>query len=99
MPLKPDMNWEDHSVTNIKGNLTTNFMVLNCTAYSNVKAILCNAGVPGHIFAGKFKQLKNENITQMLGIYIINGIALLLAANHGIDWVFASHDPLTIVPP
>jgi hypothetical protein len=37
--------------------------------------MMCNAGEKGHIFAGKFKPFNNEDIVQMLGVYILDGIA------------------------
>ncbi len=40
-----------------------------------MKAMMCNTGEPGHIFAGKFKPFKNEDILQMIGVYIIDGLA------------------------
>ncbi len=55
MPMTPDMNREDPAAANVKGNRTTKFAVSNWTGYSNPKAMLCNAGEPGHIFAWKFK--------------------------------------------
>jgi hypothetical protein len=78
MPLTSDLNREDPAVVNIKGYKATKFPILNWTAYFNTKAIMCNAGVPAHIFAGKFKQFKNKNILQMIGVYIIDGLALSL---------------------
>jgi hypothetical protein len=75
MPLTPNMNCEDPAVANVKSNKTTKFTILNRTAYSNAKAIVCNAGELGHIFAGKFKQFTNKDILQMIGVYIIDGVA------------------------
>jgi hypothetical protein len=75
MPLTPDMNQEDPAAANVKGDRTTKFAVSNWTGYSNAKAMLCNAGERGHIFAGKFKPFKNEDILQMLAVYIIDGLA------------------------
>ena len=69
------MNLEDPAVANVKGDKTTKFSVANWTAYSNAKAMMCNAGEPGSIYAGKFKPFKNEDITAMLGVYIIDGLA------------------------
>jgi hypothetical protein len=39
------------------------------------KAMLNNAGQMGHIFAGKYKPFTNANIFQMLGFYILDGLA------------------------
>jgi hypothetical protein len=75
MPLTPDMNREDLGVANIKGNKTTKFAISNWTAYSKIKAKMCNAGETGHIFAGKFKPFKNEDILHMIGVYIIDDLA------------------------
>jgi hypothetical protein len=77
MPLTPNMNHEDPGVANIKSDKTTKFAISNWTAYSNMnmKAMICNAGELGHIFAGKFKPFKNVDILQMIGVYIIDGLA------------------------
>ncbi len=75
MLLIPDMNCEDPGVANVKGNKTTKFAISNWTAYSNTKAMMCIAGELGHILAGKFKPFKNKDILQMIGVYIINGLA------------------------
>jgi hypothetical protein len=75
MPMTPNMNREDPAAANVKGDRTTKFAVSNWTGYSNAKAMLCNAGEPGHIFAGKFKMFKNKDIMQMLCIYIVDGLA------------------------
>ncbi len=75
MPLTPNMNCEDLGVANIKGSQTAKFDISDWTAYSNTKAMMCNAGELGHIFAGKFKPFKNEDILQMIGVYIIDGLA------------------------
>jgi hypothetical protein len=37
--------------------------------------MMCNAGEPGQIFAGKFKLFKKKEILQMIGVYIINVLA------------------------
>ena len=60
MPMTPEDNLEDPSVPNVKGDLRTKFAVSNWTAYSNTKAMLCNAGEQGHIFAGMHHQFKNQ---------------------------------------
>jgi hypothetical protein len=75
MPMNPAMNQEDPAAANVKGNKTTVFAVSNWTAYSNTKAIMCNTGEPGSIYAGKFKPFKNKDISSMLGVYIIDGLA------------------------
>ncbi len=76
MPLTPTMNREDPGVANVKGDKTTKFAISNWTAYSNMKVMICNTGEPGHIFAGKFKPFKNDDILQMIGVYIIDNLAL-----------------------
>ena len=75
MPMTPDMNREDAAAANVKGDRTTKFAVSNWTAYSNAKAMLCNAGASGHIFSGKFKPFSNQDIMSMIGVYIIDGLA------------------------
>jgi hypothetical protein len=74
MPMTHAMNREVPAAANVKGNKTNKFAVLNWTAYSNAKAMMCNAGEPGSIYAGKFKPFKNDNISAMLGVYIIDGL-------------------------
>jgi hypothetical protein len=104
MPMTPIMNKEDPAVANVKGDRTTNFAVSNWTGYSNAKAMLCNAGEPGSIYAGKFKPFKNEDITAMLGVYIIDGLAPSpqltqkmqdqeRQPTHGNDWIAAVIGP------
>ena len=75
MPMTPEDNLEDPSVPNVKGDLHTKFAMSNWTAYSNTKAMLCNAGEKGHIFADKHNPFKNQDIMTMLGVYIIDGLA------------------------
>ena len=75
MPMTPDDNKEDAVAANVKGNNTTKFSVSNWMAYSNTKAMLCNAGKPGSIYSGKFKPFSTKDIMQMIGIYILDGIA------------------------
>jgi hypothetical protein len=75
MLLIPDANKEDPAIANMKGNRKTKFAVSNWPAYSNTKVMMCNAREQGHIFADKFKPFKNKDIVQMLGVYILDGIA------------------------
>ncbi len=74
MPMTSNMNQKDLAAANVKDNQTTKFAVSNWMGYSNAKATLCNAREHGHIFVGKFKPYKNEDIMQMLAIYIIDGL-------------------------
>jgi hypothetical protein len=56
MPMTRNMNKEDPAAANVKGDRTMKFAMSNWTGYSNVKAtMLCNAGEPGSIYAGKFR--------------------------------------------
>ena len=75
MLMTPTMNQEDPAAANVKGDKTTVFAVSNWTAYSNTKTIMCNAGEPGSIYAGRFKPFKNKDISAMLAVYIIDGLA------------------------
>jgi len=75
MPMTQNMNKEDPAAANVKGDRTTKFAVSNWTSYSNAKAMLCNAGEPGSIYAGKFRRFKNDDIMAMIGVYIIDGLA------------------------
>ena len=54
MPMTPNDNKEDAVAANVKGYNTTKFAVSNWMAYSNTKVVLCNAGMPGSIYSGKF---------------------------------------------
>ena len=74
MSMTPDMNREDLAAEHVKGDRTTKFAVSNWMTYSNAKAMICNAGEPRSIYAGKFKQFKNEDISAMLGDEIIDGL-------------------------
>jgi hypothetical protein len=73
VPMTQEMNLEDPAAANVKGD-KTKFSVANWTAYSNAKAVMCNSGEPGSIYARKFKPFKNDNISAMLGVYIIDGL-------------------------
>ena len=42
---------------------------------------MANAGKEGHIFAGKYLPFKNEDITQMIGVYILDGLAPYMYVN------------------
>ena len=75
MPLTPDMNRENPAKANVKGDGVSIFAVSNWTQYSNLKAHMVGAGKKGHIFAGKYKPFNDTEILQMLGIYIIDGLA------------------------
>jgi hypothetical protein len=75
MPMTQNMNKEDPAAANVKGDRTTKFAVSNWTSYSNAKAMLCKAGEPGSIYAGKFRRFKNDDIMAMIGVYIIDGLA------------------------
>jgi hypothetical protein len=75
MPMTTSVNKEDPAAANMKGDRTTKFAVSNWTGYSNAKAMLCNAGEQGSIYAGKFKPFKNKDVSAMLCVYIINGLA------------------------
>ena len=75
MPQTPADNKEDPALPNVEGDKTAKFAVSNWTAHSNAKAMLNNAGRTGHIFAGKYKPFTNADIFQMLGVYILDGLA------------------------
>jgi hypothetical protein len=72
MLLTPNDNKEDLAVENVNGDRRTKLVVSNWTAYSNTKAMLNGAGEQGHIFAGKHNPFKNQDIIQMLGVYILD---------------------------
>ena len=75
LPLTPADNLEDPAKANVKGDKATKFAVSNWAAYSNAKSLLVNAGEEGHIFAGKFKPFAPASINQMIGTYILDGLA------------------------
>ncbi len=75
LPMLPEHNLEDAKVANVKGDKKTKFSISNWTIYSNLKAVMCNAGQEGHIFADKFKSFENEDIFKMLGVYLLDGLS------------------------
>ena len=75
MPLTPKDNLEHLRDVDVKGNGKTKFAISNWISYTNQKASMANAGEGGHIFAGKCLPFKNEDITQMIGVYILDGLA------------------------
>ena len=75
MPLTPKDNLEHLSDVDVKRDGKTKFAISNWTSYTNQKASMANAGEGGHIFAGKCLPFKNEDITQMVGVYILDGLA------------------------
>ncbi len=60
---------------NVKGDKESKFAISNWTIYSNLKAVMCNAGEEGHIFANKLKPFENANILKMLGVYVLDGLS------------------------
>jgi len=94
VPMTQEMNLEDPAAANVKGNKTTKFSVANWTAYSNANAMMRNAGEQGSIYAGKFKPFKNDDISAMLGVYIING----LAPSPQLTWKMQDQERLIIGP-
>ncbi len=49
----------------------------NWTTYSNLKAVMYNAGEMDHIFAGNFESFENADIFKRLGVYLFNGLSPL----------------------
>lgn len=74
MPLTEATNLEDAVKANVTGDGRKKFSVANWAAYSNLKAVIVNAGEPGHIFAGKFKPFSPCDIMKMMGTMIIDGL-------------------------
>ena len=75
LPMTPKDNLEDAAKANVKGDRTTKFSVSSWAAYTNSKAKLVNAGGKGQIFEGRWKDLEPEDVMQMMGVYIIDGLA------------------------
>ncbi len=73
--MLPEHNLENEREANVKGDQETKFAILNFTIYSNLKAVMCNAGEEGHIFAGKFEPFKNADILKMLGVHLLDGLS------------------------
>ena len=47
----------------------------NWTSYTNMKASIAHAGEEGHIFAGQYKPFKNDDLEQIIGVYILDALA------------------------
>ena len=47
----------------------------NWTSYTNMKASIANAGEGGHIFVGQYKPFKNNDLAQIVGVYIMDVLA------------------------
>ncbi len=77
LPMTPVDNLEDAKLADMKGNKETKFAISNWTIYSNLKAVMCNAGEEGHIFANKFCPFENADIAKMLGVYVLDGLSPL----------------------
>ncbi len=75
--MMPADNLEDAQLANVKGNKESKFTVSNWTFYSNLKAVMCNAGQEGHIFANKIQPFENSDIAKMLGVYVPDGLSPL----------------------
>ena len=75
MPLTLKDNLDHLSDVDVKGDGKTKFSISNWTSYTNQKAFMANAGKEGHIFARKYLPFNNEDITQMIGVYILDGLA------------------------
>ncbi len=74
-PMVPEHNLENAREANVKGDQETTFAMSNWTIYSNLKAVMCNAGEEGHIFAGKFEPFKNADNWKMLGVHLLDGLS------------------------
>ena len=75
LPMSPTDSLEDPLKANVKGDRKSKFSVSNWATYSTMKGTMNNAGEEGHIFAGKYQPFKTEDIMQMVGVYIIDGLA------------------------
>ncbi len=73
----PADNLKDAQLANVNGNKESKFTVSNWTISSNLKAMMCNAGQEGHIFANKFQTFENSDIAKMLGVYVPDGLSPL----------------------
>ncbi len=52
-------------------------LIAEATIYSNLMAVMCNAGEEGCIFANKFHLFENADIAEMLGMYVLDGLSPL----------------------
>ena len=75
LPQTPKDNNEKLKDIDVKGYGKTKFAMSNWTSYTNMKASIANAGEEGHIFAGKYKTFKNNDLAQIIGVYILDGLA------------------------
>ena len=73
--MTPEENLDNPAVDNVKGYKKSKLSLLQWSAYSIAKASLANAGEKGHIFESKLKSFIPEEITKVMGVYIIDGLA------------------------
>ncbi len=74
IPLTPRDNLELIKDIDVKGNGSTKFSVSNWTTYTNCKARLSNAGEFGHQFAGRWKDIDNDDVRRFLGVIVLDGL-------------------------
>ena len=59
----------------VTGDKTTKFCLANWAAYSNTKAIMCNAGKKGYIFEGRYEEMTPDDVCKFFGALILDGLS------------------------
>ena len=81
MPITLGDNKECLNKIDIKGDRKTKFAVSNWASHTASKVSIANAGDEGHILVGKYnkhKPLSLQDICQVIGTLIIDGLCPLL---------------------
>ncbi len=74
LPLTGRDNLELIDNIDVKNDKRTKFLVANWTAYTNCKARIANAGEFGSPFAGRWRDLSNDDVRQFLGVIMMDGL-------------------------
>ncbi len=75
LPMYRNDNHESIKDVDVTNDGKTKFSVSMWTMYTNMKASFENAGEPGHIYAGKWKNFSTDEIRTIIGVYMIDGLA------------------------
>lgn len=74
LPMFPYDNLEDVKDIDVTNDGKTKFSISMWTGYTNKKASFENAGEPGHIYAGKWKDFTTKEIATIIGTYILDSV-------------------------
>ena len=59
----------------MKGYEKTKFAISNWISYTKMKASIANAGEEGQIFAVQYKTFKKNDLSQIIGVYILDDLS------------------------